>query len=143
MAQSFAPRIDLITVLTDSFDEMLEFYRDVVGFPVNRELDHYAEFESPGVRFALCARSIMKSATGHESFAEGRCGQAFELAFPVDSPEHVDQVYRTLTLRGATGVRPPTDMPWGQRTAFFADPEGNIHEVFADAITHAHTEGIS
>jgi hypothetical protein len=22
--------------------------------------------------------------------------------------------------------------PWGQRAAFFADPEGNIHGLFAD-----------
>jgi len=23
-------------------------------------------------------------------------------------------------------------MPWNQRTAFIADPDGNIHEIFAD-----------
>jgi hypothetical protein len=24
------------------------------------------------------------------------------------------------------------DVPWQQRTAMFADPDGNIHEFFAD-----------
>lgn len=37
-----------------------------------------------------------------------------------------------LLANGAVAVQPPDDMPWGQRTAFFADPDGNIHELFAD-----------
>jgi len=33
---------------------------------------------------------------------------------------------------GAREVHKPEDMPWNQRTALFADPDGNIHEIFAD-----------
>jgi len=33
---------------------------------------------------------------------------------------------------GAAPVHAPADMPWGQHTAMFADPDGNIHEFFAD-----------
>ena len=36
--------------------------------------------------------------------------------------------------QGAVGVKPPAKMPWGQYTAFFADPEGNIHELFTDLL---------
>jgi catechol 2,3-dioxygenase-like lactoylglutathione lyase family enzyme len=27
---------------------------------------------------------------------------------------------------------PPTDQPWGHRTLFFRDPDGNVLEIYAD-----------
>ena len=41
----------------------------------------------------------------------------------------VDVVYEELKAKGVTFVRPPTDQPWGLRTAHFADPEGNLWEI--------------
>lgn len=41
----------------------------------------------------------------------------------------VDATYEELTTKGVTFVRPPTDQPWGLRTAHFADPEGNLWEI--------------
>jgi len=41
----------------------------------------------------------------------------------------VDAAYQELKARGVTFVRPPTDQPWGLRTAHFADPEGNLWEI--------------
>jgi uncharacterized glyoxalase superfamily protein PhnB len=99
---------------------------------VKTELEQYVEFESPGVRFSLCTREVLAQATGHPSYGVARLGQAFELAFPFDSPSQVDTAYASLTARGAVPVAPPADMPWGQRTAFIADPDGNIHEIFAE-----------
>lgn len=43
--------------------------------------------------------------------------------------ENVDTVYERLSARGVTFLRPPTDQPWGLRTAHFADPEGNLWEI--------------
>jgi len=43
--------------------------------------------------------------------------------------EDVDAAYEALKARGAALLRPPTDQPWGLRTAYFADPEGNIWEI--------------
>jgi uncharacterized glyoxalase superfamily protein PhnB len=84
------------------------------------------------VRFAVCARSILQQASGHASFTEARHGQAFELAFPCREPAEVDRGYADIVAQGAAPVHAPADMPWGQRTALFADPDGNIHELFAD-----------
>ena len=41
----------------------------------------------------------------------------------------VDAAYEELKAQGVTFVRPPTDQPWGLRTAHFADPEGNLWEI--------------
>jgi catechol 2,3-dioxygenase-like lactoylglutathione lyase family enzyme len=127
-------RIDLITLVTARLPEMLSFYRDVLGFGVKTETEQYVEFESPGVRFSLTTREVMAQATNHPDFARPRQGQAVELAFRVATPGEVDTAYASLIARGAQPITPPADMPWGQRTAFFADPEGNIHELFADFV---------
>ncbi len=41
----------------------------------------------------------------------------------------VDAAYEELKAKGVTFVRPPTNQPWGLRTAHFADPEGNLWEI--------------
>jgi len=124
------PRIDLVTVWVEAMDPMRAFYRDVLGFVVKTDLGGYVEFENHGARFALCERSVMH---GHSpAFREPVRGQRFELAFRCEEPSDVDEAYRIVLEHGAVGVASPQDMPWSQRSALFADPEGNIHEVFAE-----------
>jgi len=125
-------QIALITILTDDVPRLTAFYRDVMGFTVKQDLGVYVEFHNAGVRFAICARSILYEASGHVSHMEAHHGQAFELAFPCGEPAEVDRIYAKIVAQGATPVHAPADMPWGQRTAMFADPDGNIHELFAD-----------
>jgi catechol 2,3-dioxygenase-like lactoylglutathione lyase family enzyme len=124
--------IALITILTDDVPRLSAFYREVMGFTVKQDLGVYVEFYNDGVRFSVCARSILHEACGHASYTEAHRGQCFELAFPCGEPAEVDRVYAEIVARGATPVHVPADMPWGQRTAMFADPDGNIHELFAD-----------
>ena len=125
-------QIALITLLTDDVKRLAGFYQSVLGFQILQDLGQYVELVNPGVRFAICARSVMESATGNEAFHELHSGQCFELAFPLDSSVEVDQAYADILRKGAVPIQAPATMPWNQRTAFFADPEGNIHELFAD-----------
>jgi len=125
-------QIALITIVTDDVPHLAAFYRDVLGFAVKTDLGGYVEFHNQGVRFAICTRSILREASGHASYEEAPRGQHFELAFPCASPAEVDRVYADTVAHGAAPVHAPADMPWGQHTAMFADPDGNIHEFFAD-----------
>jgi len=124
--------IGLITIFTAHLAQMVEFYRDVLGFEVESDMGGYVEFKSSGVRFAICDIEVMIQAVDHPSLKQPRSGQTFELAFPVSEPREVDDLYSRLITGGAGEVQAPMDMPWNQRTAFFADPDGNIHEIFAD-----------
>jgi len=123
-------KINLITIWTDDIEKMKTFYKVVLGFKIINDLDDYVEFNNDGVRFAICKRTVMYNFS--EDYKQERKGQAFELAFPCDSPDEVDQSYKALLEKGAEGVHEPQDMPWSQRTAMFADPDGNIHEIFAE-----------
>jgi len=122
--------INLVTIWTEDIERMKDFYTRVLGFKIKSDLGGYVEFESNGVRFAICVRKTMYDYS--DEYRKAATGQAFELAFPCDDPNDVDASYNKLIELGATPVCPPANMPWNQRTALFADPDGNIHEIFAD-----------
>lgn len=53
----------------------------------------------------------------------------FEIALYVDTFEEVDNCFAEVVSKGATPVLEPTTEPWGQRTCYIADPEGNLIEI--------------
>lgn len=124
-------RIGLITIVTSRFSEMKKFYRDVLGFDCIEELERYVEFRNEGVRFAITTDEVMFEATKHQSYRTEKKGQRLELAFPLSDPDAVGLAYDDIIVKGATPVTPPKMMPWGRMTAFFADPDGNIHELYS------------
>lgn len=124
-------RIGLITILTTDIPLMKSFYTDVMGFECIEDLGNYVEFKSTGVRFALTTPDVMYEQSEHESFSVEAVGQRFELAFPLPTVEAVGKAYDEIVSKGATPVKAPEMMPWGRMTAFFADPEGNIHEIYS------------
>jgi lactoylglutathione lyase len=123
-------RINLITIWTNDINKMRNFYNQVLGFKIKNDLGNYVEFESDGVRFAICMRQVMYDFS--KEYEKKAGGQSFELAFPCEEPEDVDSSYAQLIERGAASIHEPKNMPWNQRTALFADPDGNIHEIFAE-----------
>jgi len=124
-------RIGLVTIITPSIPEMKRFYSEVLGFECIEDLGTYVEFRNQGVRFALTTPEVMYEGTEHQSYREVRKGQSFELAFPLPNTEAVGEAYDEIIGKGATPIRAPEMMPWGRMTAFFADPDGNIHELYS------------
>ncbi|KAB3533781.1 VOC family protein [Alkaliphilus serpentinus] len=123
-------KISLVTIWTNNMEAMKEFYNKTLGFDVKLDLGDYVEFNNEGVRFAICMRRIME---GYSlEFLQDAKGQILELAFPCDDPEDVDITYNQLIQKGVSFIHPPENMPWNQRTALFTDPDGNIHEIFAE-----------
>jgi lactoylglutathione lyase len=62
---------------------------------------------------------------------------SLQLAFRV-APQVVDACAAALAERGAAIVSPPTDQPFGRRTLFFRDPDGNVLEIYAEIASMAH-----
>jgi catechol 2,3-dioxygenase-like lactoylglutathione lyase family enzyme len=54
-----------------------------------------------------------------------------QLAFRVP-PAAVDACASELAAQGVAIVIPPTDQPWGHRTLFVRDPDGNVVEIYAE-----------
>ena len=111
----------------DDFDRTVGFYVDQVGFPVRHRAEGYVEFAVEGSKFALLARSRVAELVGEaHAGLPARGAHEGEVAFLV---EDVDRVYRELAARRVPFICAPQDRPWGQRTAYFHDPEGHLVEI--------------
>jgi predicted enzyme related to lactoylglutathione lyase len=127
-----AARLEGITVLADDVQRLARFFDGVLGCHVSVREDAYVELQAEGVRFAIFERALMGGNThDHPSFAEPRRGQAFELNFQCERVDEVQPLLDELLVRGADLIAEPVETTWGHFTAFFGDPEGNIHSLFA------------
>ncbi|WGS64899.1 VOC family protein [Marinitoga aeolica] len=122
------PKINLITIWTDNIESMKDFYSKTMKFEIKLDLGNYVEFNNDGVRFALCSREVMHEFS--DEYLIKPKGQQFELAFECDNLDDLNKEFSRIISMGGKSIRPPEKMPWNQITAFFADPDGNIHELF-------------
>jgi catechol 2,3-dioxygenase-like lactoylglutathione lyase family enzyme len=56
---------------------------------------------------------------------------SLQLAFRV-APSEVATCANTLKERGVDIISGPTDRPFGHRTLFLRDPDGNVLEIYAE-----------
>ena len=109
---------------------MIRFYRDVLGFEIKEAEDtENVYLIKDGTLFMLYGRSDFEKMTGQSfEYIKGLNGHS-ELALYVDTFDEVDAEFRRVTEMGAKAVMEPTTEPWGQRTCYIADPDGNLIEI--------------
>jgi len=61
-------------------------------------------------------------------YVQDICGH-FEIALSVKTFADVDNEFEKVTNLGAKAILFPENEPWGQRTCYIADPEGNLIEI--------------
>jgi len=115
-----------VIVLCDDIDLMKRFYRDVFVLPVESEAEVNLVFRAGSVLLALRKRSRT-----YDGRSGGPGSPGIQLAFLVSTPE-VDEQHRRLQERNVRILDPPKDQPWGHRTLYFSDPEGNILEFYSE-----------
>lgn len=119
-------RLGYAILFVSDLERSIDFYRDVIGLPLRRRAEAYAEFETAGAKFALFPRSALPELIGREA-PEGRVPwPQGEVAFICDD---VDAEHARLAAAGIEILAPPTDRPWGERTLHVADPDGNVVEL--------------
>lgn len=123
-------KLDGFGLLVKDMAAMIRFYRDVLGFDI-KEDEHTANvyLVKDGTLFLLYGRSDFEEMTSRKyDYVKGLNGH-FEIALYVDTFEEVDQEFANAVRKGASAVLEPTTEPWGQRTCYIADPEGNLIEI--------------
>ncbi len=123
-------KLDGFGIMVDDMPVMVRFYRDVLGFEIKEEEDTSNVFlEKDGTLFLLYRKSDFEKMTNRKfSYCSGINGH-FEIALGVENYAAVDKAYADVTGAGAEGIMEPTTEPWGQRTCYIADPEGNLIEI--------------
>lgn len=134
-----AVRLEGITVLADDVAKMAGFFADALLMTVEVREEHYVAFGGGGVRCAIFSRDAMRANThDHADYRRPREGQSFELNFECGSEADVDSGMKRIEERGGSVIALPVRTDWGHYTGFFADPEGNIHSLFAVVSSAVH-----
>lgn len=123
-------RLDGFGLLVNDMAKMIRFYRDVLGFEIREEENTSNVYlVKDGTLFLLYGRKDFEKMTGHRyDYVKGLNGHS-EIALYVDTFDEVDLAYKNAVESGAEPVLEPTTEPWGQRTCYIADPEGNLIEI--------------
>ena len=119
-------QLNYVIVLCDDLEEMKAFYRDLFPFAVDSESDTSLALRAGSVLLGLRKRTRGYDGAGLRPELPG-----VQLAFLV-SPAQVDECYAQLVAKGVTILEPPTNQERGHRTVYFADPEGNQLEIYAE-----------
>lgn len=123
-------KLDGFGLFVDDMPTMIRFYRDVLGFDIAEGEDTVNVYlVKDGTLFMLYERKNFENMTSRKyEYLKGLNGH-FEIALYVDTFEEVDKEYARIITMGGVSVLEPTTEPWGQRTCYIADPEGNLIEI--------------
>ena len=123
-------RLDGVGLFVEDMGAMIRFYRDVLGFEIQEAGDAVNVYlVKDGTLFMLYERKNFEKMTSRKyEYLKGPNGH-FEIALYVDTFAEVDTAYEKAVEKGAVPVLEPTTEPWGQRTCYIADPEGNLIEI--------------
>lgn len=123
-------KLDGFGLFVDDMGAMIRFYRDILGFEIKEAEDTSNVYLiKDGTLFLMYGRKDFEAMTNRKyEYIKGLNGH-FELALYVDTYEEVDKAFVDAVSKGAEPILDPTTEPWGQRTCYIADPEGNLIEI--------------
>ena len=122
-------RPDYVVLVVESLEASLTFYTRTLELELGHRSGAYAQLATGATRLALYERGAMARTLGRPLRAPDPDAPGFEIGFKVDD---VDEAYARLVGLGARPVAEPVTRPWGQRTAYVADPDGHLVELAQD-----------
>ena len=120
-------QLDYTIIFARNLPRMRRFYEDVMQFPILHELGpSWIAYRVGSNVLAITERGLM-----FDDAPTPLGALSVQLAFRV-SPGDVDRCAAELRQTGIELISAPQDQPWGHRTLFFRDPDGNVLEIYAD-----------
>ncbi|MDH2390819.1 MULTISPECIES: VOC family protein [Streptomyces] len=113
-----------------NIDTLMAFYRDGLGFDI---LYRFPE-TGPGVfgtvvmgdyYITVSTYDVVRQATGMQNIGRTWRKQSELVVIVAD----VDAAYKQALKAGAKSLMAPKDQPWGERSAYVGDPEGNLVQL--------------
>lgn len=122
--------LNAYVLVVRDFEKCVSFYQEKLGFKLKNKEQDFAYFvfgneTGPGIGL-IAIESAAKIISDARIRPKEETLQRNYLAIFL---EDVDKEYESLKAKGVHFVKHPTTFPWGQRIAYFEDPEGNLWEI--------------
>jgi uncharacterized glyoxalase superfamily protein PhnB len=112
-------------LITNNVKRLVDFYEPILAVRAKWSGKDYAEFPTGvGVLAIFSEEAQERYIPGSTKAAKNK---SIVLEFRVAD---VDQQYRRLQSAVKTWVKPPTTQPWGTRSIYFRDPDGNLVDFY-------------
>ena len=125
---SIRPVLVNTCMVTESVRRLVEFYEPILQQKAKWSGDDYAEFATGVGVLAIFSFSAQEKYV--PGSAEAARNQSVILEFKVAD---VDAEYRRIRGMVKTWIKPPTTQPWGTRSIYFRDPDGNLVDFYSPA----------
>ena len=114
-------------LVTEDVQRLTRFYESVTGAKAEVLNSGYVEFQhSPCAGLAITATGTTRA------YGDGVLAPSANRSLVLDfEVENVDAHYARLKESVSEWVLTPTDMPWGNRSMLFRDPDGNLINFFS------------
>lgn len=109
-----------ICLITDRVRALADFYKTVLGVQAEGD-DAHMELKVGGAGMAIFSMDGMEGMAPGSTQGIGH--GSITVTFTVDD---VDREFERLQKLGTEILMPPTTHPWGWRSFFFRDPDGNV-----------------
>ena len=119
----------VFTLGASNIDRTKQFYRDVLGCPVDQDHSQFVSFkasDSP-TAMALYTGDALAYDAGIAERANGFRGAMF--SYIIESSNRVDEVMSLVDNAGGTTLEAAHQAQWGGYLGYFADPDGNLWKV--------------
>jgi catechol 2,3-dioxygenase-like lactoylglutathione lyase family enzyme len=118
-------KLKSVCLITPDVPRLRDFYRNVLDVAPAGD-DVFVVFSTPEADLTLfSAQGLEEMVPGLlEASSPGNCFIEFEV-------EDVDREYERLKVLNVQVVKPPTTQPWGLRSVWFRDADGNKINFFA------------
>lgn len=120
-------KVNAVVLFVEDLERAMRFYRDTLGLEIIFSDDVSIALRLAGQDFAIVHVSAGVKMLNEEVLSQ-HTGVSRRVMMCADV-ENVDEVYTSLSERGVAFIKPPISQHWGWRTAYFADPEGNLWEL--------------
>jgi uncharacterized glyoxalase superfamily protein PhnB len=125
-APTETPALVNTCLITKNVRELVKFYATILKRDAQMSGEDYAEFHTGvGVLAIFSAEAQDRYIPGSATAANNK---SVVLEFRVAD---VDAEYRRLQDVVKVWVKPPTTQPWGTRSIYFRDPDGNLIDFYS------------
>lgn len=118
-------RFNGICLITENVPRLMDFYTSVLQVDGEGD-DVVARIFLEGRQLDICSRQGMEDLAPGSTYGMGSGGISIDIEV-----EHVDEEYERLKEMNVSIVKVPETYPWGRRSFWFRDPEGNIVNFYS------------